>query len=102
MEGRSQVWIALDHHIVFIHQEFIAIINALLDPLPEAISRDRVYDCADKGPGELWEISLVREVWLHLWHIAELLEDALDAEALVAWNGDVVHLVILQDYSGCN
>jgi hypothetical protein len=35
---------------------------------------------------------------LHPGHVAELFEDALEAEALVAGDGDVVHLVVLQDY----
>ena len=37
---------------------------------------------------------------MHPRHVAELFEDALKAEALVAGDGDVVHLVVLQDYKG--
>ena len=94
LELGGQLRIHVDHDLLLLRHQSVALLNLLCDPFSEALAQHRRANIYNPLFWNLWNVNLVRQICFDLWHRSNICENLLEGEVLVLWHIQCLHLVI--------
>ena len=97
VEVVEDLWVDVDGQLLLLDEFLVATLDDGLGPVGEGLADERVAEVDEPLPGQLAELLLVGQV-VCTHHVAQgLLEDLLDAEALVLGERQVADTVVAHE-----
>ena len=94
LELGSQLGIHVDHDLLLLRHQGVALLNLLRDPISEALAQHGGTDVDDPLFGDLWNVNLVGHVGFDMRHLSNIGKDLLQRKILVLGHVQGLHLII--------
>ena len=97
LEGSHDVGVHHDGELLVCNDLSVPRLNVLEHPVGKRLASQRVHNVDDPLAGEPHVVVLLREIICHLRILAGLLQELLEAEALVLRHREVLDLVAVEE-----